>query len=450
MASPTFLSESECRDLTRRVLELSGADHCRVNITSAADGNTRFAQNQMSTSGDITNTTMTVTSAFGRQVASSTTNRFDDEALRQVVQTSEQLARLAPEDPEYLGEMGPQRYSETSSYFESTAGLEPEERARAIARVTEQAVSRDLVSTGFLVHRAGASCVATSGGLFAYTTDSRVNFTTTVRTPDGTGSGWGGTSVNDWNDLDTGALGRIAADKAEGSRQPRDVEPGRWTVVMEPTAVGNMVGLMMNQLSARSADEGRSFFSAPGGGTRLGQAFVDSRVTIHSDPEDPRIHSSPFNGEGLPNQRTVWVEDGVLRQLNYNRYWASRTGREPTGFPSGWYMAGGSDTVDEMIASTERGLLLTRFWYIRSVDPRTIVFTGLTRDGTFLIENGRIAHPVKNLRWNETPIFMLNNIEMMGAPVRISSGESAGLTPSVVVPPLKVRDFSFTSLSDAI
>jgi predicted Zn-dependent protease len=113
-------------------------------------------------------------------------------------------------------------------------------------------------------------------------------------------------------------------------------------------------------------------------------------------------------------------------------------------------MAGGSDTVDQMIASTERGLLLTRFWYIRSVDPRTIVFTGLTRDGTFLIENGQIAHPVKNLRWNETPIFMLNNIEMMGEPVRISSGESAGLTPSVVVPPLKIRDFSFTSLSDAI
>jgi len=450
MANPEFLSEAGARELTGRVLAYSRADQCRVNLSSAMDGNTRFAQNQMSTSGDIRNTTLTVTSAFGRRLASSTTNRFDDESLEQVVRISEDLARLAPEDPEYLGELGPQDYPESASYYDSTAELEPEERARAIARVTEPAVAENLVSTGFLVHRAGASCVATSEGLFVYGLDSRVNFTTTVRTPDGTGSGWAGTSANDWHDLPTGELGQIAVEKAIRSREPRDVEPGRWTVVMEPTAVGNMVGLMMNQLSARSADEGRSFFSAPGGGTRLGQAFVDNRVTIHSDPEDPRIHSSPFNGEGLPNQRTVWVEDGVLRQLNYNRYWASRTGREPTGFPSGWYMAGGSDTVDEMIASTERGLLLTRFWYIRSVDPRTIVFTGLTRDGTFLIENGRIAHPVKNLRWNETPIFMLNNIEMMGAPVRISSGESAGLTPSVVVPPLKVRDFSFTSLSDAI
>jgi len=450
MADNEFVSEEEARRITDRVFSLSRADHCRANLSSARDGNTRFAQNQMSTSGDISNTTLTVTSAFGRQVASSTTNRFDDESLAEVVRVSEELAQLAPEDPEYLGELGPQSYLDADSYYDSTANLEPEERARAITRVTEQAVAEDLISTGFLVHRSGATCVATSEGLFAYALDSRVNFTTTVRTEDGTGSGWAGTSVNDWTHLESGELGSIAVQKAIRSREPRDVEPGRWTVVMEPTAVGNMVNLMMNQLGARAADEGRSFFSAPGGGNRIGEQFLDERVTIHSDPEDPRIHSTPFNGEGLPNRRTVWVEDGVLRELNYSRYWARENDRDPTGFPSGWYMAGGSDTLDGMIASTQRGLLLTRFWYIRGVDPRTILFTGLTRDGTFLIENGQITHPVKNLRWNETPIFMLNNIEMMGEPVRISSGESAGLTNAVVVPPLKVRDFSFTSISDAI
>ena len=451
MADQPFMSEEEARRITDRVLSLSQADHCRVNLTSAMDGNTRFARNQMSTSGDITNSNLTVTSAFGQRVASSTTNRFDDDSLQQVVRTSEDLARLAPEDPEYLGELGSQSYPDTrGSYYDSTAELEPEERARAIARVTEQAVTEDLISTGFLVHRSGATCVATSEGLFAYGLDSRVNFTTTIRTEDGTGSGWSGTSVNDWNELNIGELGSIAVQKAIRSREPRDVEPGRWTVVMEPTAVGNMVNLMMNQLSARAADEGRSFFSAPGGGNKIGEQFIDSRVNIHSDPEDPSIYSTPFNNMGLANRRTIWIQDGTLQELNYDRYWAEQNNREPTGFPSGWYMAGGNDTLEEMIASTERGLLLTRFWYIRSVDPRTILFTGLTRDGTFLIENGRITHPVKNLRWNETPIFMLNNIEMMGAPVRISSGESAGLTPAVVVPPLKVRDFSFTSISDAI
>jgi predicted Zn-dependent protease len=446
MAENRFLSEDEARRITERVLSFSRADHCRVNLDSVVDGNTRFAQNQMSTSGDIRRTTMTVTSAFGQKVASSTMNRFDDASLEQVVRTSEELARLAPDDPEYLGELGPQSYPESRSFYESTATLEPEERARAIARVTRQALDRDLVSSGFLVHRAGATCVATSAGLFCYIPDSRVDFTTTIRTPDGTGSGWAGTGVNDWPELSTQELGAIAAEKAIQSREPRDVEPGRWTVVMEPTAVGNMVNLMVNQLGARAADEGRSFFSAPGGGNKIGQQFVDERVTIHSDPEDTRIHSTPFDNEGRPNRREVWVENGVLRELNYDRYWAQRNDREPSGFPSGWYMAGGSDTLEEMIASTARGLLLTRFWYIRGVDPRTILFTGLTRDGTFLIENGQVTHPVKNLRWNESPVFVLNNIEMMGAPVRMSTG----MGPAVQVPPLKVRDFSFTSISDAV
>jgi predicted Zn-dependent protease len=445
-----FISREEAHRITELALSFSRADQARVNLSSSDTGNTRFAQNQMSTSGDATNATLTATSALGTKVASATTNVFTEDALRRVVDTSEQLARLVPENEEYMGELGPQQYPDSDSYFESTGELAPERRAQAIAAVTDQAVARDLISTGFLIHRARSTAIATTAGLFAYGTDTRVNFTTTVRTPDGSGSGWAGTSAHDFDDLDTRALGAIAVEKAMRSHGPRPVEPGRWTVVMEPTTVGNMVNLMMNRLSARSADEGRSFFSKSGGGTKLGDQFVDSRVNIHSDPGDSRILTTPFDGGGLPNKRTTWIEDGALQNLTYSRYWADRQGVQPTGFPSGWYMAGGSSTVDEMIRSTERGLLLTRFWYIRGVDPRTILYTGLTRDGTFLIEDGEILHPVKNFRWNESPIFMLNNIEMMGEPVRISSGESSGLTNAVVVPPLKVRDFTFTSISDAI
>ncbi len=445
-----IISRDEARRICERALSFSRADQARVNLSSADTGNTRFAQNQMSTSGDTSNAQLNVTSALGQKVASATTNIFTDEALRRVVETSEQLARLVPDNEEYIGELGPQSYPEVDAFFPSTGQLAPERRAQFIAAVTEQAVARNLVSTGFLIHEAASDAVATSEGLFAYRTNTRVNFTTTVRTTDGTGSGWAGTSANDFDDLDPVALGATAVEKAMSSRNPRAVEPGRWTVVMEPTTVGNMVNLMMNQLGARNADEGRSFFSKSGGGNKIGEQFVDSRVNIHSDPADRRIFTSPFDGQGLPNKRMTWVENGTLRNLNYDRYWADKQGVQPTGFPSGWYMAGGNSTVDEMIASTERGLLLTRFWYIRGVDPRTILFTGLSRDGTFLIENGRISHPVKNLRWNESPIFMLNNIEMMGEPVRISSGESSGLTNSVVVPPLKVRDFTFTSLSDAV
>jgi predicted Zn-dependent protease len=445
-----FISREEAQRITERALSFSTADEARVNLSSSDTGNTRFAQNQMSTSGDATNAELSVTSALGNKVASATTNIFTDEALRRVVETSEQLARLVPENEEYMGELGAQDYPENDAYYESTGELAPERRAAAIAAVTEQAAAQSLLSTGFLIHEAASDAVATTNGLFAYATRTRANFTTTVRTADGTGSGWAGTSAHDFDDLDTRAMGARAVEKALRSRSPRAVEPGRWTVVMEPTTVGNMVNLMVNQMGARSADEGRSFFSAPGGGNKIGEQFIDSRVNIHSDPGDPRILSPTFNGEGLPNQRMVWVEDGVLQNLNYSRYWADRQGVSPTGFPAGWYMSGGNSTLDEMIASTERGLLLTRFWYIRGVDPRTILYTGLTRDGTFLIEDGEISHPVKNFRWNESPIFMLNNIEMMGEPVRISASESSGLTNSVVVPPLKVRDFTFTSLSDAI
>ncbi|MBA2244098.1 MAG: TldD/PmbA family protein [Gemmatimonadetes bacterium] len=450
MAQTKFFSREEARAIADRVLGFATAEQARVNIWSGAEGNTRFAVNQISTAGDIANAQLVVTSSFGRRVASATSNRFDDESLRRVVETSERLARLVPEDPEYLGELEAQQYPEARAFFESTAGLGPEARARAVMEVTSRARNRDLVSTGFLPYQAGSQAVATSRGLFAYNQTTQANFTTTVRTPDGTGSGWAGSGAHDWSQVNTRELGERAIEKAERSRNPRAVEPGRWTVVLEPTAVANLVSLMMFSLAARTADEGRSFFSRQGGGNRLGERFLDERVSIYTDPSDPNLFSTPFTSEGLGNRRTQWVENGTLQNLVYDRFWAQRQGKEATGFPAGYYMAGGDATLEEMIASTQRGLLVTRFWYIRSVDPRTILFTGLTRDGTFLIENGRVTTAVKNLRWNETPIFMLNNIEMMGRPTRVSASESGDIGPAVMVPPLKARDFTFTSLSDAV
>jgi predicted Zn-dependent protease len=445
-----FFTRDEARAITDRALSFSSAEQARVNLTSGEEGNTRFAINQVSTAGDVYDASVVVTSAFGNRVASARTNRFDDESLRRVVETSERLARLVPENPEYMGELGPQDYPRVDALARATADLTPEQRAEMITRVTRPAAERSLLSTGFLVHGAQSSAVATSNGLFAYNTSSGANFTTTVRTPDGTGSGWAGAGSHDISHLDIPALGRTAIEKAELSRDPRAVEPGRWTVILEPTAVANLVSLMMFSMSARSADEGRSFFSRQGGGNKIGERIVDERVTIISDPTHPELRGNPFSGEGLPNRAMTWIENGVVRNLIYDRFWAARQEMEPTGFPAGYFMQGGDATVEEMIRSTERGLLVTRFWYIRSVDPRTILFTGLTRDGTFLIENGRISHAVKNMRWNESPIFMLNNIEMMGRPTRVSPSESSSASNSVLVPPIKARDFTFTSLSDAV
>jgi predicted Zn-dependent protease len=222
------------------------------------------------------------------------------------------------------------------------------------------------------------------------------------------------------------------------------------TVILEPQAVGSLIAFMFWQMAARAADEGRSFFSRPGGGTRIGDRLLDERVTLYSDPTDPMLFTAPFNDEGLPNRRMVWFDRGTLQNLTLDRYWAQRAGTQPTGFPSGFMMQGGDATVEQMIADTEDGLLVTRFWYMRPVDQRTILYTGLTRDGTFRIENGRVTRPVQNLRWNESPINILNNIETIGRPERVLAGEAGAVGPAVIVPPLKVANFNFTSVSDAV
>jgi predicted Zn-dependent protease len=446
-----YLSREECERIARQALSyVTTGDGARINIASGSRGNTRFAVNQVSTGGDNFDTTVTVTAYVGRRTGASTTNQLDEAGLRQAVQTAERLAKLAPEDPEFLPELPPQEYQAGRNWSEATASLDPQGRAEAVRAITAPATRGGLVSTGYLDTRVGAGAVANSTGLFAYNRTTAAALTTTVRTPDGTGSGWAGASHHDWSRVDPAALGARAAEKARASRTPVAIEPGRYTVVFEPTAVGNLVQFIANALNARSADEGRSFFSKAGGGNKIGTKVVDERVTLLSDPFDPDVAGNPFTNEGLPTQRSVWIENGVVKNLNYDRYWAQKKGVSPTASGGSLRMSGGSTTMEEMIASTPRGLLVTRFWYLRPVDQRTILYTGLTRDGTFLIENGKITRAVKNLRFNDSPVFMLNNLEALGLPTRVSASEDGGPGQAIVVPPIKVRDFNFTSLSDAV
>ncbi|MBX3174583.1 MAG: TldD/PmbA family protein [Gemmatimonadaceae bacterium] len=445
-----YLSRSECEAIAKRVLGFSSADECRVSIFSGVRANTRFAVNQISTAGDNYNNAVTIRSVFGKRVANVTVNRLDEAALKAAVENSERIARLAPEDPELLPELGPQSYEDSIVWSDATASLEPDARAEAVRAITQPAQYAGLISTGYLEAQAQAFAIANSKGLFAYQRSTGCAFTTTVRTPDGTGSGWAGASDNDFSRIDPRELAARAIEKAQRSVNPAAIEPGRYTVVLEPTAVANLVQLIGGALNARSADEGRSFFAKAGGGNKIGDKVVDERVTLVSDPFDPRVPANTVGFDGMPNGKTTWIENGVVKNLAYDRFWAQRTGNTPRSTGGTLAMSGGDTSVEEMIRSTERGLLVTRFWYIRGVDPRTILFTGLTRDGTFLIENGRVTRPVKNLRYNESPIFMLNNVLAMGRPVRVSASESGGPGQAIMVPPLKVRDFTFTSISDAI
>ena len=241
--------------------------------------------------------------------------------------------------------------------------------------------------------------------------------------------------------MDVLALSKIAASKATGSAGAKAIEPGKYTVILEPLAASDILSNMFRGFDARSADEGRSFMSKKGGGTRLGEQLFSENVNIYSDPMNPELPSPTWSGDGLTLKKTQWVEKGVVKNLSYSRFWAAKKGVEPIPFSRSIVIEGGTQSLKDLIKSTEKGILVTRFWYIRSVDPQTLLLTGLTRDGTFYIENGEIKFPIKNFRFNESPIIMLNNVEALGKSVRTGSG---------MIPPMKIKDFTFSSLSDAI
>jgi predicted Zn-dependent protease len=444
------LARGDAEALTKRILGFSHADAMRVSISSRSRGNTRFAVNQISTAGDTEDLSIVVRAVVGKKVGTATTNRLDDDALRRVVETAERIAKLQPDDPELLPELGPQQYLPVEAWDDATASADPAARADMVRAVTEQARRAGLVATGYIEVDAGAQVLATSAGLFAYHRATDMAMTTTVRTADGLGSGWAGGASRTFAGLDAAALGARAIEKARRSARAVAIEPGRYTVVLEPTAVGNLVQLLAFATNARQADEGRSFFSKQGGGTKIGMKVVDERVSLTSDPQHPVAPGAPFSGDGLATRKVTWIENGTVRDLAYDRFWAARKNVAPVVQPGCLQMAGGSTSLDEMIASTERGILVTRFWYIRPVDPRTILYTGLTRDGTFLIEKGKVTRAVKNLRFNESPVFLLNNLEALGPAVRVSASESGSTGLPVVVPSVKARDFNFTSLSDAV
>jgi len=435
------LTERQCREILEKVMSFSRADECESNINSGATGNIRFARNTVSTSGIIKNTSLVVQSSFGKKTGTATINEFDDASLQKVVRRSEELAKLAPENPEYMSFLPQQDYVKTKSWFKSTADITPEFRASAAAASLKPARAKGIEAAGFLQDNAGSQAMINTKGLFAYHQNSNINFSVTMRTKDGTGSGWASRDFNDASLMNTGEASGIAIDKAVLSQKPRAIEPGKYTVILEPAASSGLLRNLLFSLGARQADEGRSFLSKKGGGTKLGEKIVDERVSMYSDPTHPEISTSPWANDGQSQKKMYWIKNGVVENMFYSRYWAQKNGVAPVPFPANGIMDGGTASIEDLIKSTKRGVLVTRTWYIRTVDPQTLLYTGLTRDGTFFVENGKIKFPVKNFRFNESPIIMLNNVEAFGKPLRHNGN---------LIPPMKIRDFTFSSLSDAV
>lgn len=445
----TIYTEEQARAILDKAIKFSKADECSATLSGSSGGNVRYALNNVSTSGYVSDADLAIEVAFGKRVGTATINAFDDKSIEAVVRRAEELARLAPENPEFVPAIRKQTYEPSRTLIAASAAVTPEYRSRVAADCIGHCRKQGLVAAGFFTDVHAFAGVANSQGNFGYQQRSTIDFTCTVRTADGRGSGYVARNTADVSTFDANEAVAIAARKAKESVQARALEPGKYTVILEPQAMMPIMYFLLNGgFDAREADEGRSFLSRKGGGNRLGDKLFDERVTIHSDPRDALAPVLPWDEEDVPRRRVPVVTGGRVDSLRYSRYWAGVKGKPPGGGVGNVIMAGGGKSTAELVKSTRKGLLVTRTHYVNMVDPQTMQLTGLTRDGTFYVENGEIKYPVKNFRFNESVVVMLNNIEDIGTPERTVF--FFDLAFPMMLPALKVRDFTFTSLSDAV
>ena len=458
-----MLTQPEARRLIDRIIALVRATKgtaAIVTLRSTREGNTRFAVNEISTSGDVERLSIALTVQIGQRSATAVTNQQDDRSIDELVGRTLHMARLAPENPEEMPPLGRQNYAPAKNAADpATARLTPDVRARAVGAALAAGESAKVAMAGFVNHANHLLALGTSEGLSASHNWTSCGMSCTARTTDGTGSGWAGAGSNRMADLDAAAIAKVAIDKAVASAKPRKLDPGRYTVILEPAAVASLLAFLTNSLDARRADEGRSFFSK----RKPGDKLFPETITLRSDPNDAALGALPFDSEGFPLSPTKWIDKGVLTGLPYSRYWAKKQGKAPTGRVGGgggpgggggggggggvgWVFEGGTATRDELIKGVQRGVLITRFFYLRVLDPQSISATGLTRDGVYMIENGAVTYPVNNFRFNESPIQMLTRCDGLGA-TAIPSGVEGG---ALRVPTLRTHEFNLASTSEAV
>ena len=444
-----FLTEKEARELISKALSFSKADSAVITVKGGNSSNIRFAVNSVTTSGSGDNLNVEIISNFGKRSGTAVISNLDDLNLQDGVRISEENARLSPEGKEFMPPLeGGLNYQKPKEFFNSTAEMSASDMASAVSYTLQVADSNELKSAGYFETDEAFTSIGNSNGLFAYHDNTFARFATTMRTNDGTGSSKIDRSFADINELRINDLSDRLSKRALMSQNPKKLEPGKYTAVLDHAAVCDLITGLTGYLSMRSADEGRSFFSNNGSGNKIGKKLFSEMVNIHSDPEDPKAPARPFADYGYPVEKTSWISNGVLDNLYTSRFWAQKKGMKHVPYPTNLIMQGTDKTVEDLIASTERGVFVTRFWYIRSVDPKQILLTGLTRDGVFLIENGKISHPVNNFRFNESPVSVLDRILDMSSAEKVVGSEN--INARTVVPALKVSDFNFSTISDAI
>jgi PmbA protein len=472
-----MLTKDRATDIFSRIKKLSTADELECLFYGGHSALTRFANNTIHQNVAEENFGVSVRTAFGGRTARATTNKFDDQSLQDVVQASESLARVQQADSDLLpvpdaGE-GPVRLcsgqvratqsgaipSVPSRHFAETAALTPEERAEAVGKIVSIALKQKLTAAGIFASSESVEGIFNSRGLSDWHTQTSAEISITMLAPDS--SGWQKANSPNVALLNPTSLAEIAATKAAKSASPREVPPGKYTVILEPAAVLDTVGFAFFDFGGLAILDQRSFLS-----NRIGTRLFGENITIWDDVSHPLQSGSPFDGEGVRRHKVQLVENGVVKRLVYARATAEKmkksehTGKvgpiEATGHgfpipnemgeaPMNIVFEGPREpkTVDQMISSAERGILVTRLWYIREVDPYEKILTGMTRDGTFLVEDGKVVCGIRNFRFNQSLIEMLSNVEQMSPPVRTSGEESFDM----VVPAMKVKNFNFTEVT---
>lgn len=443
-----MLARDEALTICETVLahaKAAGAEDAAVSVQSTVESHARFADNRITTSGRSEDVGVTATVWVGKRRGAATGNDSSAGALKQLADEAVQIARVSPVQREYVPTLGPLTYGENRGFAAATADVDLTARAKALEGVLAACRTAKVTGAGFHTASATANAAATANGNRRYFRSSQAELSVTARSADGTGSGYYSGDHFDVGRLDAQHIAQQAVNKAVSSRLPKPIEPGVYPVILEPQAVADLIGFVTNAFDARTADEGRSPFSGKDGKTRVGDALFNERLNLYSDPAHAELPASPSTGEGIPASRLSLVKGGVLDNLSYSRFWAQERKREATPGPVNYILEStqAPTSMANMIKGMERGLVISRFWYVRVVDPRTIMLTGLTRDGLWWVEKGQIRYPVRNLRFNQSMLAMLApwNVEAIGAPERRAP---------LMVPALKLSGFAFTSVSDAI
>ena len=448
--SPHQLSPEHCREIYESVLRfarLAGARDVEALIGCRSEALTRFANNGIHQNVAEQGRWLSVRVQLDQKTARATTNRFDEASIQRTVEKAIALANAVEPDPDLLPMAEPEALTEVSRFHSSTSDMTPELRAGAVAEAIKLVESAGQTAAGIYSTEQEIESLFNSRGVAAFHSETMAHFSITAMAGDS--SGWAKASSTDRTQISPLDLARRAADKARFSKSPRELPPGRYTVVLEPAAVLDLVGQIFGDFSATSIADQRSFLTG-----RIGEQLFGKNITIRDDAYHPLQAGSPYDGEGVPRKRLTLVDRGVPSEIAYSRSSARKAGVSPTGhgfplpneageMPTNIVIEGGNTTLEDMIASTGRGILVTRLWYIREVDPYEKIMTGMTRDGTFLIEGGEVTGGLRNFRFNQSVIELLNNVEALSPAVR-ASGEEAF---DMVVPAIKAGNFNFTEVT---